>query len=37
MELTSFDIKEPGLRVLPLGVERYLINGDDLSLIEISP
>ena len=37
MELTSLDIKEPGLRILPPGVERYCIGGDDLSIIEISP
>ena len=37
MELTSLDIREPGLRILPPGVERYLISGDDLSIIEISP
>ena len=37
MELTSLDIREPGLRILPPGVERYCIGGDDLSIIEISP
>ena len=37
MELTSLDIKEPGLRALPLGVERYIINGGGLSLFEIFP
>ena len=37
MELTSLDIREPGLRALPLGVERYIVNGGGLSLFEIFP
>ena len=28
---TSFDIKEPGLNVLPLGVERHIVNGGGLT------
>ena len=34
--LTSLNIKEPGLRVLPPGVERYFVQGGGLSVIEIS-
>ena len=34
--LTSLDIKDPGLRVLPPGVERYFVQGGGLSVIEIS-
>ena len=34
--LTSFDIKNPGLRSLPPGVERYFVQGGGLSVIEIS-
>ena len=34
--LTSLDIKNPGLRVLPPGVERYFVQGGGLSVIEIS-
>ena len=33
---TSLDIKNPGLRVLPPGVERYFVQGGGLSIIEIS-
>ena len=28
---TSFDIKEPGLNVLPPGVERHVVNGGGLT------
>ena len=35
--LTSLDIKNPGLRTLPPGVERYYVNGGGLSVIEVSP
>ena len=35
--LTSSDIKNPGLRVLPPGVERYLIKGGGLSVIVLDP
>jgi len=35
--LTSLDIKEPGLNVLPLGVERYIVNGGGLTGIQIFP
>jgi len=35
--LTSFDIKEPGLNVLPLGVERHVVNGGGLTGIQILP
>ena len=31
--LTSMDIKDPGLRSLPPGVERYLVKGGGLSVI----
>ena len=34
---TSNDIRNPGLRTLPPGVERYFVKGGGLSLIEVSP
>ena len=34
---TSANIKEPGLNVLPPGVERYTINGGGLTGIQILP
>ena len=34
---TSFDIKEPGLNVLPPGVERHVINGGGLTGLQIFP
>ncbi|MDC1010949.1 aminomethyltransferase, partial [Candidatus Pelagibacter sp.] len=34
---TSNNIRNPGLRTLPLGVERYFVKGGGLSLIEVSP
>ena len=34
---TSLDIKEPGLNVLPLGVERYIVNGGGLTGLQIFP
>ena len=34
---TSNNIKNPGLRVLPPGVERYYVKGGGLSVIEVSP
>ena len=34
---TSKDIKDPGLRKLPPGVERYFVRGGGLSVIEVSP
>ena len=34
---TSFNIKNPGLRTLPPGVERYFVRGGGLSVIEVSP
>ena len=34
---TSNDIRNPGLRTLPPGVERYFVNGGGLSLIEVLP
>ena len=34
---TSNDIRNPGLRTLPPGVEKYFVNGGGLSLIEASP
>ncbi len=33
---TSKDIKNPGLRTLPPGVERYFVKGGGLSVIEVS-
>ena len=35
--LTSMDIRDPGLRALPPGVERYLIRGGGLSVITLDP
>ena len=37
MELTSLDIREPGINVLPPGVERYVINGGGITGIQILP
>ena len=34
---TSANIKEPGLNVLPPGVERYVVNGGGLTGIQILP
>ena len=34
---TSKDIKNPGLRTLPPGVERYFVKGGGLSIIELLP
>ena len=34
---TSKDIKNPGLRTLPPGVERYFVKGGGVSTIEVSP
>ena len=33
--LTSLDIKNPGLRTLPPGVERYFVRGGGLSVLEV--
>ena len=35
--LTSMDIRDPGLRSLPPGVERYLVKGGGLSVITLDP
>ena len=35
--LTSLNIKNPGLRTLPPGVERYFVKGGGLSVIEVLP
>ena len=35
MSRTTLDIKEPGLNVLPPGVERYVVNGGGLTGIQI--
>ena len=37
MAETSFNIKEPGLNVLPPGVERYTVNGGGITGIQIFP
>ncbi len=37
MQFTSTDIKEPGLNILPPGVERYIVNGGGLTGIQIFP
>jgi len=34
---TSLNIKNPGLRILPPGVERYFVRGGGLSVIEVAP
>ena len=34
---TSASIKEPGLNILPPGVERYIVNGGGLTGIQILP
>ena len=34
---TSANIKEPGLNVLPPGVERYIVNGGGLTGIQVFP
>ena len=35
--LTSLDIRNPGLRTLPPGVERYFVRGGGLSVLEVLP
>ena len=35
--MTSMDIRDPGLRSLPPGVERYLVRGGGLSVITLDP
>ena len=37
MPLTTLDIKEPGLNVLPPGVERYIVEGGGLTGIQVLP
>ena len=37
MSLTSNAIKNPGLRTLPPGVERYHIQGGGINILEIFP
>ena len=37
MSLTSNAIKNPGLRTLPPGVERYLIQGGGINILEVFP
>ena len=37
MPLTTLDIKEPGLNVLPPGVERHVVNGGGLTGFHIFP
>ena len=34
---TSKEIRNPGLRTLPPGVERFFVKGGGLSIIEVSP
>ena len=34
---TSLDIRNPGLRALPPGVERYFVRGGGLSVLEVLP
>ena len=35
--ITSMNIRDPGLRSLPPGVERYLVKGGGLSVISLNP
>ena len=37
MSLTTLDINEPGLNILPPGVERYVVEGGGLTGIQILP
>ena len=37
MPLTTLDIKEPGLNVLPPGVERHAVSAGGISAIQIFP
>ena len=37
MSLTTLDIKEPGLNVLPPGVERHVVNAGGLTGLQIFP
>ena len=37
MSLTSNAIKNPGLRTLPPGVERYHVQGGGINILEIFP
>ena len=37
MSLTALDLKEPGLYLLPPGVERYVVEGGGLTGIQILP
>jgi len=37
MALTTLDIKEPGLNVLPPGVERHVVNAGGLTGLQIFP
>ena len=37
MALTTLDIKEPGLNVLPPGVERHVVNAGGLTGLQILP
>ena len=34
---TSLDIRNPGLKTLPPGVERYYVEGGGLSVLEVLP
>ena len=37
MSQTTLDIKEPGLNVLPPGVERHVVNAGGLTVLQIFP
>ena len=37
MALTTLDIKEPGLNVLPPGVERHVVNAGGLTGLQVFP
>ena len=37
MALTTLDIKEPGLNILPPGVERHVVNAGGLTGLQIFP
>ena len=37
MSQTTLDIKEPGLNILPRGVERHVVNAGGLTGLQIYP
>ena len=37
MQETSLNIREPGLNILPPGVERHIVNGGGLTAFQVFP